>query len=103
QRIEHGHTLPWGIYHYAGTPDTTWYGFATEIVARGQAAGLLQRTLPVHPITTAEYPTPAPRPRNSRLDCGRLETEFGFQRPQWSRALDDVIMHMNRPATACNP
>ncbi|TAM09652.1 MAG: NAD(P)-dependent oxidoreductase, partial [Nevskiaceae bacterium] len=91
QRIEHGHTLPWGIYHYAGTPDTTWYGFATEIVARGQAAGLLDKAVPVHPITTAEYPTPAPRPRNSRLDCGVIHRILGVVQPDWHVELDVVL------------
>src|SRR5262249_38330566 len=50
-----------GVLHFAGDGPTTWHGFATAIV---EAAGL---RVPVEPITTADYPTPARRPRNSVL------------------------------------
>lgn len=56
-----------GIYHLSGAPDVSWADFATEIF---QQAGI---TCTVTPIPTTEYPTPATRPRNSRLDCTTLE------------------------------
>lgn len=73
------------IVHVAGTGDTTWCGFATAIVA----------TLPnpptVTPITTAEYPTPARRPANSRLDGTRLASRYGLALPHWQDALPPVL------------
>lgn len=78
-------TAPSGIYHFAGTPDTTWAGFATEIFAQANL------TCVVAPMPTTDYPTPAPRPLNSRLDCTTLETVFGVPRPDWRASLSSVL------------
>ncbi|MBW7921132.1 MAG: dTDP-4-dehydrorhamnose reductase [Rubellimicrobium sp.] len=74
-----------GVYHYAGAPDTSWAGFARAILA---AAGLAAQ---VEDIPTADYPTPARRPLNSRLDCSATETAFGLARPDWRAALRDLL------------
>jgi len=77
-----------GIYHFAGAPDTSWAGFAREIFAR---AGL---EVTVNDIATADYPTPARRPLNSRLDCGDLAREFGIDRPDWRADLAEVLREL---------
>ncbi|MFP4274788.1 MAG: dTDP-4-dehydrorhamnose reductase [Paracoccaceae bacterium] len=74
-----------GTYHFTGTPDVSWAGFAHEIFAR---AGL---NCAVEEIPTAEFPTPAQRPLNSRLDCASFEARFGITRPDWKAALDAVL------------
>ncbi|MEL6792507.1 MAG: dTDP-4-dehydrorhamnose reductase [Pseudomonadota bacterium] len=74
-----------GVYHFAGAPDVSWRGFAEAIFAE---AGLATEAAP---IPTSEYPTPAKRPLNSRLDCGRIERIFGVTRPDWRAHLKDVI------------
>lgn len=74
-----------GTYHFAGTPDTTWAGFAREIFAR---AGL---STTVEDIATADWPTPAARPADSRLDCSTTEAVFGLARPDWRAGLDRVL------------
>ena len=74
-----------GIYHFAGTPDTSWEGFAREIFARAGMA------VTVTGIPSAEYPTPARRPLNSRLDCSATETVFGLPRPDWRTGLARVL------------
>jgi dTDP-4-dehydrorhamnose reductase len=79
-----GHTKS-GIYHFAGSPDCTWAGFATEIFKQ---AGI---TCTVTPIPTTDYPTPAARPLNSRLDCTTLETDFGIKRPDWRVSLSTIL------------
>ena len=72
-----------GMYHLAAAGETSWHGFAGAIVAgRG---GLRVKT--VTPITTAEYPLPAPRPANSRLDTGAFRTRFGLALPDWRDCL----------------
>ena len=74
-----------GTYHYAGAPDTSWAGFARETFAQ---AG---RTVAVTGIPTTDYPTPATRPLNSRLDCTTLETDFGIERPDWQAELSRIL------------
>lgn len=74
-----------GFYHLAAAGETTWCGFARAILAR---AGF---ETPVVPIRTEEYPTPARRPRNSRLDCSRLRQAFGVALEPWQEALDEAM------------
>jgi dTDP-4-dehydrorhamnose reductase len=74
-----------GIHHFSGTPDVSWADFARAIFA---TAG---RVVTVTDITTADYPTAAARPANSRLDCSSLTDSFGIARPDWQAALDRII------------
>jgi len=74
-----------GIYHFSGTPDTSWAGFARAIF---EAAG---KSVAVTSILSRDYPTPAPRPLNSRLDCTATEQTFGTPRPDWQVDLNDVL------------
>ncbi|WP_373356144.1 dTDP-4-dehydrorhamnose reductase [Pseudoroseicyclus sp. CXY001] len=74
-----------GTFHFSGAPDTSWAGFAREIFAQ---AG---KEVEVVDIPTAEYPTPAARPLNSRLDCGSLAEAYGIARPDWRAGLKDVL------------
>lgn len=69
-----------GTYHCAGQPDTSWAGYARAIM---EAAGL---TCEIADIATADWPTPAARPLNSRLDCSTLAA-FGLARPDWRAGL----------------
>lgn len=77
-----------GTYHYTGTPATSWAGFAREIFA------LAGRNVTVTGIPTADYPTPAARPLNSRLDCAKLVTDFGISQPQWQAGLAGVLQQL---------
>jgi dTDP-4-dehydrorhamnose reductase len=77
-----------GTYHFVAGGETSWHGFAEAIVARGHALGLMAKTPVVHRITSAEFPTPARRPANSRLDCGRLREDFGLSQPDWRTQLE---------------
>jgi dTDP-4-dehydrorhamnose reductase len=78
-----------GIYHATGTGETTWHGFACAIFA---AASRLGWPVPiVEPIATADWPTPARRPADSRLDCGKLAARFGMRLPAWQPSLDRAV------------
>jgi dTDP-4-dehydrorhamnose reductase len=79
-----------GTYHFAGTPDTSWAGFAREIFAQ---AG---RAVTVTDIPTSAYPTPARRPANSRLDCTKFERTFGLPRPDWRDGLAEVLHDLTK-------
>jgi dTDP-4-dehydrorhamnose reductase len=78
----------WGTYHFAGFGATTWYGFATRIVAA--QAPITGRKPRVTAITTAEYPTPARRPANSELDSGLFAQTFGFRAGPWEQESDAI-------------
>jgi len=80
---------PWGTYHAAGTGAVTWCGFAREIMRLSATNG--GPSVPVVPITTAEYPTAAQRPVNSRLDCSKLATNFGITLPPWQEGLAECL------------
>jgi dTDP-4-dehydrorhamnose reductase len=76
-----------GIYHLACAGETSWCGFARAIFTEFASR---QKPPEVLPIPTEAYPTPAKRPRNSRLNCDKFTRQFGFQMPAWQDALDDV-------------
>jgi dTDP-4-dehydrorhamnose reductase len=77
-----------GTYHFAGTPDVSWHGFA-EALLKHTGSGCALRAIP-----SAEYPTPALRPMNSRLDCSRTQQVFGLSRPDWRAAIPGIVAAM---------
>lgn len=80
-----------GVYHAAGTGEATWFDFAKHIVAFGKASYPDQTFAEILPIPTAEYPTPAKRPLNSRLDCTKLWDIFGWTMPLWTKSVDEAL------------
>ena len=80
-----------GVYHVAGAGETTWFGFAREIFRLRQEAEPETRWAELVPIGTAEFPTPARRPPNSRLDCSRLASAFGLRPAPWQEELAAVM------------
>jgi dTDP-4-dehydrorhamnose reductase len=76
----------WGTYHYTAAGVTTWYGFASRIVA--VQAPITGRNPRLVPIQTAEYPTAAKRPANSQLDCRLFARVFGLSPRLWTEAVD---------------
>jgi dTDP-4-dehydrorhamnose reductase len=81
-----------GVFHMTGSGDASWAEFASEIFAvSGKNGG---QTATVHPITTAEYPTPAKRPQNSRLNCGKLAAEHGVSMPDWQSSTSEVVRRL---------
>lgn len=77
-----------GIYHFAGQPETSWAGFAKEIFAQ---AG---KSVEVTGIPSTDYPTPALRPLNSRMDCQKLEADFGIVAPNWQDGVARVLLDL---------
>lgn len=74
-----------GIYHYSGQPNVSWCQFANVVFE------LMQCKTKASPIATTEYPTPALRSRNSRLDCELTECTFGITRPFWRDGLKEIL------------
>jgi dTDP-4-dehydrorhamnose reductase len=78
---------PYGLYHFAGGGEATWHEFAKAIVELAH----LPRFTEVAPIGTKDYPTPAKRPLDSRLDCGALDRDFRIKPRPWREALKDTL------------
>jgi dTDP-4-dehydrorhamnose reductase len=83
-----------GVYHAAGAGETTWHGFAAEAVRLQQEREPGVRFAMIEAITTAEYPTPANRPANSRMNCERLKEGFGWKMLDWRNSLRDVLAEL---------
>lgn len=74
-----------GIYHYSGKPNVSWCEFANTIFEQMDCKTIAS------PIPTTEYPTPALRPLNSRLDCEATHDTFGIARPFWKDGLEEIL------------
>ena len=85
-----------GLYHLAAAGETSWHGYALFVIERAQALGETLKAGPnnILPITTADYPTPAQRPANSRLDTTKLRTTFGLQLPDWRIAVERMLIEV---------
>ena len=80
-----------GIYHFSGTPDTSWADFARAIFDGANIP------CDVTDILSSDYPTPAKRPLNSRLDCTTTEAAFGISRPDWRESLTHILTQLDFP------
>ncbi|MDI9690064.1 dTDP-4-dehydrorhamnose reductase [Burkholderia cenocepacia] len=82
-----------GTYHLAASGETNWCEYARHVVELAEARGieLKLRASDIQPITTQEYPLPAKRPANSRLDCGKLTRAFGLLLPDWRSGINYVF------------
>lgn len=81
-----------GIYHAVNAGETTWAGFAEEIVRLAKLAEPEQRFARIVAIPTSEYPTPARRPANSRLDASKMGEQLGFTMPAWQESAAKVMV-----------
>lgn len=89
-----------GLYHVACRGETSWHGFASAIFEEAGQQGLPLAVTDVRAVASADYPTPAARPLNSRLDVSKLKERFGLETPDWRAALTavfDEIAEAQRP------
>lgn len=86
-------SFPYGVYHAVAGGETNWHEYACYVIERARAAGRNLRVAPdaVRPITTADYPTPAKRPANSRLSTGKLSETFSLALPHWQNGVDHIL------------
>lgn len=89
ERWRNGQAGAWGTYHLTAQGETSWFGFAHAIADQLKARG--RSCAELLPIPSSEYPTPAKRPLNSRLDCSRLAREWHVSQPHWHDALIDCL------------
>ena len=90
-----------GVYHFTNAGETSWHGFSCEIVNEYNRLAAI-KTWPalkasiesIAAITTADYPTPAARPANSRLDNAKLKQVFDVELPSWQQSLQQVMQSL---------
>ncbi|KIA82255.1 dTDP-4-dehydrorhamnose reductase [Chromobacterium piscinae] len=84
---------PFGTYHLAAAGETSWHGYAQYLIGQAGKLGfpLTLTANAVYGIPTEAYPLPAKRPANSRLDCGKLQRDFGINLPTWQYGVDMAL------------
>lgn len=83
-----------GIYHLAASGETSWYGYAKFVIERAAAMGASIKTDVIESIATADYPTPATRPANSRLNCTKLQSTFNLKMPHWQHHVERMLTEL---------
>jgi dTDP-4-dehydrorhamnose reductase len=91
-----------GLVNMSASGETSWHGFSTAVLAGLKDRGIEIKTEYIIPIKTADYPTKAKRPHNSRLDHSRLNDTFGIAMPSWREALsvelDELAYRLAEPS-----
>ncbi|WGS50614.1 dTDP-4-dehydrorhamnose reductase [Paraburkholderia sp. D15] len=86
-------TFPAGVYHLAAAGETSWHGYATEVLRSAAARGIELKVDParIEAIPSTAYPLPAPRPANSRLDTSKLRANFDIHLPDWRQGVQFLL------------
>ncbi|MFN5699692.1 MAG: dTDP-4-dehydrorhamnose reductase [Betaproteobacteria bacterium] len=88
-----------GLYNVVASGETSWHGYAQHVIEAARARGWTLRVPPyaVRAISTADYPTPAARPLNSRLSTEKVRHAFGLTLPHWTQGVDRLLDEMTLP------
>ena len=85
-----------GVFHWSDAGETSWHNFAAEIQKQGLKQGLLPKEIPIRPIATEQYPTPAVRPKYSVLDCTSSIDAIGRAPALWRDNLEKMISELSK-------
>jgi dTDP-4-dehydrorhamnose reductase len=93
---EGAETFPYGTYHVSAAGETNWCDYARFVIGEALASGKVLKAPPeaVMPLTTSQYPTPAKRPANSKLDTSRFRSTFGLRLPPWQEGVRHVLQQI---------
>jgi dTDP-4-dehydrorhamnose reductase len=85
-----------GIYHAASAGEVSWHGYASYLIAKARQMGFPIKVSQeaIAAVSSEAFPTPAQRPRNSRLDCSKLNRTFGITPPPWQQGIDQLLTHL---------
>ena len=81
-----------GVYHWTDAGVASWYDFAIAIQEEALELGILSKSIPINPLTTADFPTPATRPSNSVLDKTSTWQALGMTAPHWRDNLRTALV-----------
>ena len=93
RRVKTSRDIRWGTYHLCGRGAVSWHGFAEKIFEIARPLKLTGRVT-VEAITTAQYPTPAPRPAFSVMSCDKIREQFGVALPPWQTSLAEMLKRL---------
>lgn len=85
-----GNDSAYGVYHFTGFPYVSWFEFAQAIFDEAVKQGVLPKAPALTSVTTDQYPTPAKRPANSRLDLSKIKQTFDIDPSDWKKALENI-------------
>jgi dTDP-4-dehydrorhamnose reductase len=96
QAVRERHAIPDGVFHLVAGGETNWHAYACHVIEAARRAGRPIRVAPnaILAIRSTEYPTPAKRPANSRLDTRKLRTTFGLNLPHWQAGIDHILQQL---------
>ena len=96
QQRSNPEAFPYGTYHCVASGETNWCDYARYVIGAAIKAGRPIKVQPeaIKPITTADYPTPAKRPANSRLATSKFRDTFGLELPHWQAGLDHILQQV---------
>lgn len=89
-----GKPLPWGTYHFSGTPYVSWFDFANEIFRQALSENILNQAPETQPIATEDYPTKAHRPKNSCLNMPESICDLRLSQPDWRVGLRATLVNI---------
>lgn len=89
-RSQQDDAVEYGLYHFSGLPQVSWFEFAEAIFSLAQEQGVIPKAPHLQPLTTDQYPTAAKRPFNSKLDTCKIETNVSVQPSNWKVALNTL-------------
>lgn len=97
RQIAQKRDIRWGTYHLCGRGAVSWYGFAARIFQIARHLNLVSN-VQIDPISTPEYPTPAPRPAFSVMACEKIREAFGIILPPWQASLEKMLERISEDA-----
>ena len=89
-KIDNKEPVQYGLYHFSGLPHISWFEFAQAIFAQVKDKGIIDKVPVLSAITTADYPTPAKRPANSKLATDKISNTFDIEASDWQTALKNI-------------
>ncbi|WP_070968310.1 dTDP-4-dehydrorhamnose reductase [Vibrio sonorensis] len=92
-RIYENPAFEYGVYHFSGVPHVSWFEFATAIFEKAVKQGVLESAPKLRSIKTSEYPTPAKRPKNSKLNTKKTCEVLQVEPSNWNNALSDLSQY----------
>ncbi len=87
--VDRPNDMPSGLLHLAGSGSTSWAGLATAVMEASARHG--GSTASIRPIRSSEYPTPAPRPPVTILDCNLAEKKYALRLPPWETGVERIV------------
>ena len=83
-----------GVFHLCNGGETSWHGYATFVCDFARRAGVALKVRTIEAVPSSAFPTPAPRPLNSRLDTSKLRSTFDLRLPQWQDGVERMLLEI---------